>query len=150
MPRNQCSELRLAETYHLTYASNIVITTTDKPNKRLPSILPQYSDSCKFGRLFFEVCVRLGPLFIQSLQIRLEVQVVSQKFLRTVIFTLEFGLQVSWYSCSIVQMSRVLSERKQSAMNSTRPGFACCGLFPPKRLTATKSCIYTELCEANR
>jgi len=62
--------------HHLRYSRNVVVARTNEANQRLPGILLQNADASELWCLLLEIGVSGGPLFVQPLEIVVEVKVV--------------------------------------------------------------------------
>jgi hypothetical protein len=66
-------------TYHLRNPGNVVVTTTDEANHRLPRILAQDADPGETGGVSAEVRVYLGPFLVEGAKVNLEAQIMPQQ-----------------------------------------------------------------------
>lgn len=121
--------------HHLRYPSNIVIAAANESDQCFPGILLQDTNSCKFRCLLFEIGIRCCPFFVQLAQIRLQIEVMLNKFEGVIgVWSRRFGRggrsrrrrgqkdfgMPRKYS-AIVEVLGVLPQREDSAMEGARP-----------------------------
>jgi hypothetical protein len=73
---NQRPIMRAQLLYHLGYPRNVVVARTNEANQRLPGILLQNADASELWCPLPEIGIGGGPLFVEVLEVVLEVKVV--------------------------------------------------------------------------